>query len=80
MVSGKPLPEDVPQPLQESLPFASPIVFRVGDIVVHRCEDQVLNVSRQVSTAQRHAFTVRHPSSISAGKLPRTEALVELRQ
>lgn len=46
IVPGKPLPEDFPQTLKEQLPFASPIVFRVGDIVVHRCDDPTAKASR----------------------------------
>jgi hypothetical protein len=38
IIPGKPLPANFPKQLKRQPPFASPIVFRAGDIVVHRVE------------------------------------------
>lgn len=56
IVPGKPLPEEFPQILKEQLPFACPIVFRAGDIAVHRFDDRARNAARQASTAKAQHF------------------------
>lgn len=66
IVPGKPLPEDFPQVLKKRTPFANPIVFRAGNIAVHRVGERTSNGTPELISGQTLNHVHRAPAVTSA--------------